>query len=32
MVEVLSTAVANLRKKATDLETILSDVSGKETP
>jgi DNA-directed RNA polymerase subunit D len=30
--EVLSTAVQNIRKKATDLETILSDVSGRETP
>ena len=28
---VLSTAVGNLKKKATDLETVLSDVSGKET-
>jgi DNA-directed RNA polymerase subunit D len=28
---VLSTAVGNIRKKATDLETVLSDVSGKET-
>jgi DNA-directed RNA polymerase subunit D len=28
---ILSTAVGNIRKKATDLETILSDVSGKET-
>lgn len=28
---VLSTAVENIRKKATDLETILSDVSGRET-
>jgi DNA-directed RNA polymerase subunit D len=28
---ILSTAVENIRKKATDLETILSDVSGKET-
>jgi DNA-directed RNA polymerase subunit D len=28
---VLSTAVENIRKKATDLETVLSDVSGKET-
>lgn len=32
VVAVLSTAVANIRKKATDLETILSDVSGRETP
>ena len=32
VVDVLSTAVANIRKKATDLETILSDVSGKEAP
>jgi DNA-directed RNA polymerase subunit D len=30
VVEVLSTAVENIKKKATDLETILSDVSGKE--
>jgi DNA-directed RNA polymerase subunit D len=29
VVEVLSTAVSNLKKKATDLETILSDVSGR---
>jgi len=32
VLEVLSTAVENIRKKATDLETILSDVSGRETP
>ena len=32
VVSVLSTAVENIRKKATDLETILSDVSGKEAP
>lgn len=32
VVEVLSTAVENIKKKATDLETILSDVSGRETP
>jgi DNA-directed RNA polymerase subunit D len=31
VLSVLSTAMDNLRKKATDLETILSDVSGKET-
>ncbi|MDD1661990.1 MAG: DNA-directed RNA polymerase subunit D [Methanomicrobiales archaeon] len=31
VVSVLSTAVENIRKKATDLETILSDVSGRET-
>jgi hypothetical protein len=29
--EILSTAVLNLKKKATDLETILSDVSGRAT-
>jgi len=32
VVSVLSTAVENIKKKATDLETILSDVSGKEAP
>jgi len=32
VVAVLSTAVENIKKKATDLETILSDVSGKEAP
>jgi len=32
VVDVLSTAVQNIRKKATDLETIISDVSGKEAP
>jgi DNA-directed RNA polymerase subunit D len=31
VVSVLTTAVSNLRKKATDLETNLSDVSGRET-
>jgi len=29
---ILSTAVENLRKRATDLDAILSDVSGRETP
>lgn len=32
VVTVISTAVSNLKKKATDLETILSDVSGREIP
>ena len=32
VITILSTAVANIKKRATDLETILSDVSGKETP
>ncbi|HMA05398.1 MAG TPA: DNA-directed RNA polymerase subunit D [Methanomicrobiales archaeon] len=32
VMEILSTAVENLRKKAIDLETIISDVSGKEAP
>ncbi|HXW99412.1 MAG TPA: DNA-directed RNA polymerase subunit D [Methanomicrobiales archaeon] len=32
VVTVLSTAVENLKKKATDLEAILADVSGKEKP
>jgi DNA-directed RNA polymerase subunit D len=31
-ISILSTAVENLRKRATDLEAILSDVSGRETP
>ena len=30
VVTILSTAVENLRKKATDLETVLADVSGRE--
>jgi DNA-directed RNA polymerase subunit D len=32
VLQILSTAVRNIRKKATDLTTILSDVSGRETP
>jgi DNA-directed RNA polymerase subunit D len=31
VVEVVSTALANLKKRTTDLETILSDVSGRAT-
>ena len=31
VIQVLSTAVLNIRQKAADLETVLSDVSGKET-
>jgi DNA-directed RNA polymerase subunit D len=31
VLSILSTAVGNLKKKATELETVLSDVSGRET-
>jgi DNA-directed RNA polymerase subunit D len=32
VIEIISTALASLKKRATDLEAILSEVSGRATP